>query len=74
MIIVTFHDNDLTPKGSIIYYHKGGGGGLGSWSLWTEDIILGDKKGETQKIIPLDKGGTEEFHKKDFLGFILRLY
>ena len=46
------------PYGSIIYYRKGGPG-----------IFFG---GGTQKSFLL-KGGIEDFHKEDFLGFILRL-
>ena len=54
-------------EGSIIYYHKGGGRLL----KFGGHIMLGDKKG-AQKIFSV-KEGIEDFHKKDFLLFILRL-
>ena len=57
-------------KGSIIYYHKGE---KDSWNLGGHKI-LDDKNGGTQKIFPSKRGEQKVFIKKDFLGFILRLY
>ena len=54
---MTKHSTLIRNKGSVAYYHKGRG-----------TQILGDKKRGTQKIF-LFKGGTEDFHKKDFVGF-----
>ena len=44
----------------IIYYHQGG-----SWNLG-EHIILGGKKGKTQKIFLLKGGGQKIFIKRIF--------
>ena len=55
-------------------YHsllQGWGGAPGIWSGGTEFWPI--EGGGAEKIF-LFKGGTEDFHKKDFLGFIFRLY
>ena len=61
MVLSSLGKCHLLPQGGLLEF------GEGNTKYWET------KRGEHKKFFLL-KGGTEDFHKKDFLGFILRLH